>query len=220
MGAADERARELEVADEIAIGALAVAAIGVASGPATAWLTSRWARKSEVERWNRERGAEKERWTRERHAEGERWKREDSARRVERGEKAAGELLTVVDAARLQLVEHGPVKPMDFQPTYHEIRRLADLITDDGVRDRLYEVAEAVFYYHQALMVEEGLSRWNVGRTYADAAHSVIRAYLKGKPCPATPRLARLTALIAEGAAQILEEIDEDLPDPLGPNDG
>jgi hypothetical protein len=86
--------------------------------------------------------------------------------------------------------------------------------------DRLYEVAEAVFYYHQALMVEEGLSRWNVGRTYADAAHSVIRAYLKGKPCPATPRLARLTALIAEGAAQILEEIDEDLPDPLGPNDG
>lgn len=207
------------MADETAIGALVVAAIGVASGPVTAWLTYRWARKGEAERWDREREAEKDRWGRERDAEQERWKREDSTRRVERGEKAAGELLTVVDASRLQLAAYGPVKQMDFQPAYHEIRRLADLITDDAVRDRMYEVAEAVFYYRQAERVSQFLSRWNVGRTYADAAHAVVRAYLKGQPCPETPRLTRLSSLIEEGGAEIAEEIDDDEPDPLVPPD-
>jgi len=204
------------VADETAIGALVVAAIGVASSPITAWLTYRWARKGEAERWTREREAEKDRWGRERDAEHERWTRDDSARRVERGEKAAGEVLTVVDAARLQLQAQGPVSQKDFQPAYHEIRRLADLITDDETRDRLYEVASALFYYRQADRVTQFLTRWNVGHTITDAAHLVVRAYLKGEPCPATPRLERLSALIAEGAEEIADEIGEDVdPDPL-----
>ncbi len=207
------------MADEIAIGALVVAAIGVASGPTTAWLTYRWSRRGEAERWSREREAETDRWDRERDAERERWKREDSARRVERGEKAAGDLLTMVDGARLQLAAYGPVNQMDFQPAYHEIRRLADLITADAVRDRMYEVAEAVFYYRQAERVAQFLSRWNVGRTYADAAHLVVRAYLNGQPCPATPRLRRLSSLIAEGGAEIADEMDDNEPDPLGPPD-
>ena len=145
------------MADETAIGALVVAAIGVGSGPATAWLTYRWARKADADRWGRERDAEKERW-----------RREDNARRVERGEKAAGDVLTVVDTARLQLTGMGRVQQMDFQPSYHEIRRLANLITDDEVRQRIFEVAEAVFYYHQAQRAEEALTRWS------------IRAHLRG----------------------------------------
>jgi hypothetical protein len=108
---------------------------------------------------------------------------------------------------------------MDFEPSYHEIRRLANLITDDEVQRRIFEVADAVFYYQQAQAVAEGLGNSNIAYTYADAAHLVLRAYLQGRPCPATPRLERLTALIEEGGMYIDAHLDDDGPDPLGPTD-
>lgn len=196
------------MADGTEIGALIVAAMAVASGPITARLTYDWTRKADADRWQRERAAE-----------AERWQREDNARRVERGEAAAGEILTIVDKARLRLAGFERVGQMDFQPSYHEIRRLANLITDDEVQRRIFEVADAVFYYHQAQAVEKTLGDSNIAHTYAEAAHLVLRAYLQGRPCPATPRLARLTALIAEGGAYIDARLDDDGPDPLGPAD-
>lgn len=191
------------MSDVTEIGALIVAGIGVASAPITARLAYSWARRQDAERWQRERVAETDRWH-----------RADDVRRIERGEAAAGQILTLVDQARLKLMRSKSGQ-MEFEHTYHEIRRLANVLTDDVVQARIFEVADALFFYQQAEMDEPRLSRGNIAHAYAEAAHQVLRAYLLGRACPATPRLSRLTALIASGGERFLADSFDDDPDPL-----
>lgn len=182
------------MAGETEIGALIVAAISVATGPITARLAYGWSRKQDSDKWERERIAEKTRWD-----------REDELRRKERGEKAALEILTLVSKARMMWAlpsNQTDVKQADFASTYQDIRRLANELADEEVYARVLEVAEAIFYYPLATAAEQ-ITEWEISRDYEHAADQVLRAYLQGRPCPATPALARLVQLIDQGQAII-----------------
>src|SRR5687767_3479561 len=116
-------------------GALIVAALSVIMSPITAWLTFRWGREQERERLASERAADEVRW-----------QRDERTRRVVRGEEAAGRLLELVDEATADFKDEQAA----MHPTYIEMRRRAELLTDDATRDRLFQVADVLYYAHQA----------------------------------------------------------------------
>jgi hypothetical protein len=182
-------------------GALIVAALSVLMTPVTAWLTFRWGRNQERERLASVRAADEARW-----------QREERTRRVVRGEEAAGRLLELVDEATTNF----KVDQAGLYLTYIEMRRRAELLTDDATRDRLFQVADALYYAHQAVEAEPRLGGHQIGSTAASAAHAVIRAYLHERPLPDLPRLDRLRALKDKGGRIISESLDEeDWFDPL-----
>lgn len=186
--------------------ALVIAALGILASPATAWLTYRWTNNSERARQSHEL-----------RLESARWEREDAARRLRRGEEAASELVTIIDRASIKLRASGGRVQAEFEPDYYEIRRLTLLLTDDATRSRMLNVADAVYFFHVGQQVEPDLDASSIAHAYTAAAHDVLRAYLLGRPCPETPRLARLIALIEEGGEWLADTVGEDGgPDPLG----
>jgi hypothetical protein len=191
-------------------GALLVAALGVLSGPVTAWLSFRWGREQE-----------RERRANERDADAERWQREERRRRVLRGEEAAGRLLEAIDNTGAQFATLGGKGATQeaLQPIYTEVRRLAELLTDDLVRDKMFQIASAIFYWEQATYINPNVGGYAVGRAVTEAGHDVLRAYLHERALPATERLDRLTALINDGGELRYGNIDPDELaelDPLG----
>jgi hypothetical protein len=187
-------------------GALIVAALSVLMTPITAWLTFRWGREQERERLTSERAADEARW-----------QREERTRRVVRGEEAAGRLLELVDEATTNFKDDQGA----LYPTYIEMRRRAELLTDDAARDRLFQVADALYYAHQSMEAEPRLTSFRIGSTAANSAHAVIRAYLHQRPMPDLQRFDRLRALKDKGGQMIYKSLgDEDLFDPLAdPNE-
>ena len=180
----------------IAIGSLVVAALGVGVSPYTARKSYEWSR----------------------NADDERSRRAEVARRVQRGEDAANEILTLADEAAMLMTGWTGKAPgqEEFKGFHHAVRQKAELLTDDAVRSRMFDVANSLYYFGQAQEASYGqLSRWSIARAYQSAAHDVLRAYLHGRPCPDTPRLARLTDLIAKGGDLIAEQVDEEEADPL-----
>jgi hypothetical protein len=172
-------------------GALVVAALSVIATPLTAWLTFRWTRTSERERWQREGEADLERWD-----------RDERRRRVSRGEDAAKEILTAVDKAQIVLAnarKDGGSVTGGLQPTYHYIKQQAELLTDDEAQVRIAQIADNLYYHSQAQEIRPDLTLWAIGHTCSDAAHAILRAYLHGRPLPATPRMARLQKLHDNG---------------------
>jgi len=185
-------------------GALIVAALSVIATPITAWLTFRWGRDQE-----------RERTAGERLAESDRWQREEVKRRQLRGEEAAGRLLEVIDDAAMVFTSN-KAKQEDLKPTYHEVRRLSELLTDDATRDKIFLVAKALYFFHSATMADQNLGQMAIGTAFSDAAHAVIRSYLLERPLPETPRFDRLLEIMEEGSQMYAEEMeDEDFYDPL-----
>jgi len=183
-------------------GALIVAALSVLATPVTAWLTFRWGREQERERLASELAAEEAKW-----------QREERTRRVVRGEDAAGRLLELIDEATTGFKDD----QKEVYPTYIELRRRAELLTDDAARDRLFEVAECLYYAHQAKEANPRLMDYQIGNAAADAAHDVIRAYLHERPLPELRRLDRLVHFKNLGGELLSEMYDEeDYTDPLG----
>jgi len=184
--------------------ALVVAGLGVLATPLTAWLTFRWTRASE-----------KERWYRERDSDVERWEREERKRRLLRGEDAAKEILTAVDKAQIVLARGEKSESSEqLRPLYHEIKQQAELLTDDHAQARIAEIADNILYNSQARELNQHLTLWTIGHTCSDAAHAILRAYLHGRPLPETPRMDRLQVLHKEGGAY-LEDVYDDYDDPL-----
>lgn len=185
-------------------GALIVAALSVIATPITAWLTFRWGRDQERERLASERAAESERWD-----------RDERKRRLLRGEEAALKLLEVVDDTALLFLDY-KARQGDLKATYHEVRRLAELLTDDATRDKVFQVAEAIYYFNQAVKGSEGtLGQFGIANAFRDAAHGAIRAYLHDRPQPPTARFDRLIALMNEGSEMYEDETPDDWYDPL-----
>lgn len=186
-------------------GALVVAALSVLATPLTAWLTYRWTRSTEEARWVHEGDTE-----------AQRWNRQEESRRIQRGEDAARDLVKVVTQAALELRASGKYEQSAYAHYYHEIRGLSLMLTDDATRDRMLQIADAFYFWESAREATPFISHWTVGSTCSHAANEILHAYMLGRPCPPSPRLARLTALIEEGGEIIAKEIGEDLePDPL-----
>lgn len=182
--------------------ALFVAALTIAASSFNIWLTYRWTRQQERER----RTAESE-------TDAAKWVREERKRRVLRGEDAAARLLELAD----EMAAMGDSQT-EMRPKFVEMRRLAELLTDDATRDRLFDVASAYYFVHQALRVEPNLMTSYAYGTADSAAHAVIRAYLHERPLPDLPKFDRLLELQREGSEFMSEMMDdEDRYDPLGP---
>jgi hypothetical protein len=109
----------------------------------------------------------------------------------------------------------GEYQQGQFKSYYHDIHRLALLLTDDEARDRMLDVASGLYFFEQARDVKRMLSHWTAAGACAHASHDVLRAYLLGRPVPPTPRLARLTALVDEGSRWLAHELEDEGPNPL-----
>ena len=192
----------------IALASVGVAALGLIFGPLTALITHRLTRQADEVRFAQERTAEADRWT----------KGQDT-RRIQRGEEAANQILLLVDQAATSLDEDPSLKQKDYRNTYHDLKRLAESLTDDATRDRVLQIASVIyFHWNLDLLREYHVNARDVSHTFREATHAVIHAYLVGRPCPATPRLAKLSGLIDE-AANYLDEMSADEAEP-GPLDG
>ena len=134
---------------------------------------------------------------------------------------AAQERLALNGMRTVLFIDEIPVAQHDMKDTYTEVRRLAELLTDPSVRDRMFEVARGLYFFEPALEFNENLTRYNVAYVCSESAHSVLRAYLHDQPIPATPRLTRLLELIEEGEdirwGDIRDEVEAN--DPLAPRE-
>lgn len=187
---------------------LADALVGGAFALAVSFLTSLWNRQGEKERRAAELVAEKDRWD-----------RQELARRTQRGEDAAKDILTTIDETRVLLADATKEERFgiqkELQPLYLRIQQQAELLTDDEARSRIVMVADNLYYFSQAQQVSQYLTAFNIAWTCSEAAHLVLRAYLHGQPIPATPRLDRLQALHVEGGELLSDYHDDEPPDPL-----
>jgi hypothetical protein len=185
-------------------GALLVAALSVVMTPLTAWFTFRWGRDQAREQMKDAR-----------EAEAERFSKQEEARRVQRGEQAAMDLIGVVDSAAAYMGAQPTYHQSEYASIYREIRRISLLLTDEGARDRMLGMADCFFFFSSTVHTARSLTHRQAGWVCAGAAHDILHEYLLGRPTPGTPRFDRLRHLVDEGSKYISHEIGEDEPDDL-----